>query len=558
MTCLCPKEYFMKKVTFSILVAIMIHADDKSIMIDIKNRALNNEAPNVPSQCYTKTEDEKGKVHNPCFNCHIDSQEPNYINDWDIQEGYLFTEYALKNHWENLFKDRTKAVAKISDEEINTYISKSNYHDKNHKLILADTLKNLPSAWDIDGDKKWDGYIPDCYFDFDDAGFDKNPQGNYTGWRAFGYYPFLGTFWPTNGSTDDVLIRLPMDFRVNKEGVFDIETYKINLLIVEALIKQKDINTFEIDEKKYAVDLDKDGKLDTATKIRFEYDPRNGEHMHYVGQANEKAYKIAAGLYPKGTDFLHTVRYIDSDENGTIRMAPRMKELRYGKKVNWANYNDHQALIEEELKESHDFPDRLEVFIGDAERGVSNKRGWRYQGFIEDAKGELRPQSYEENLLCIGCHASLGAIVDSTFAYQRKFEHDTFQDGWHHWSQKGLKGVKEPKTPDGRYEYSLYLQENGAGDEFRDNAEVQAKFFDANATVKKEMLTGLHEDISTLLFPSVKRAMMLNKAYKVIVDEQSFIYGRDAHVKPVKNVHESFNDEEETGIKTPVRYYHDK
>jgi len=524
-------------------------SDAKSVTVDIKNRSLKNDAANIPSQCYTKTEDEDGKVHNPCFNCHISSSEPNYLDDWDLQESYAFAEYAQKNHWTNLFKDRTKAVAKISDKEILNYVRVDNYPD------LADKLKNLSHDWDIDGDKKWDGYIPDCSYNFDDEGFDRDVTGGYSGWRAFGYYPFLGTFWPTNGSTDDVLIRLPMDFRMTKEGVFDIETYKVNLLIVEALIKQKSIKTFEIDENKYGVDLNKDGKLTTINKITFEYDLKNGKDMSYVGLAKKKGYKIAAGFYPRGTDFLHSVRYIDTDGNNSIKMAARMKELRYGKKVNWVTYTDHQALMEEELKERHDFPDRLEVFVGDAERGISNKRGWRYQGFIEDENGALRPQTYEENLMCIGCHASLGALADSTFAYQRKFEHGTFQNGWHHWSQKGLKDVKEPKTADGRDEYTLYLKENHAGDEFRDNDEVIKKFFNDDGTLKDDEVQKIKTDISHLIFPSQKRALKLNKAYKVIVDEQSFIYGRDATIKPVKNVHKELKPGQSTGVKNPVRYH---
>ena len=421
-------------------------------------------------------------------------------------------------------------------------------------MTLVKKLQNLSKEWDIDGDKKWDGYIPDCYYNFDEEGFDRDTKGGYSGWRAFGYYPFLGTFWPTNGSTDDVLVRLPMDFRKDENGSFSIETYKVNLAIVEALIKQKSIKTDTIDEEKYGVDLNKDGNLSKTNQITFDYDPRKGKHMSYVGLAKKKEYRIAVGLYPVGTDFLHSVRYIDIDEKSGIKMAARMKELRYGKKVNWATYTDHKVMVEEELKEAHDFPDRLEVFIGDAERGVSNKRGWRYQGFIEDEKGELRPQSYEENLFCIGCHASLGTLADSTFVYQRKFEHGSFQNGWNHWTQKGLKGIAQPKTPDGRDEYTLYLKENGAGDEFRENDEVIKKFFDANGTLKMNEANKLNKDMTHLIFPSLIRALKLNKAYKVIVDEQSFIYGRDATVKPVKNVHEKIKDGQSTGVKIPVRY----
>ena len=34
-----------------------------------------------------------------------------------------------------------------------------------------------------------------------------------SGWRALRYKPFSGTFWPTNGSSDDVFVRLDPDFR---------------------------------------------------------------------------------------------------------------------------------------------------------------------------------------------------------------------------------------------------------------------------------------------------------------------------------------------------------
>ena len=525
----------MKK---GIVIGIMI-----SMSTAVLAAPLYNKAAYIPSQCYTKTKDKNGDVHNPCYSCHIGSKEPNYTNDWDLQLGYTFPPYAFKNRWKNLFKDRTKEVDAMLDSEIEAYVKTDNYMDENHTILLAKRLG-----------KSWQGYVPDCYFAFDEEGFDKTPEGNFTGWRAFGYTPFLGTFWPTNGSMDDVLIRLPKLFRQDSKGRFSKEVYQINLLIVEALIKQKDIKTFVIDEKKYGVDLDKDGRLDKAEKIRFEYDVPRGKKMFYVGKAKESGAKIAAGLYPKGTEFLHSVRYLDSDANGTIMIAPRMKELRYGVKNQWADYNRHQSVAEAEHRERLRYPDRMERFLVDEARGVSNRRGWRYQGFIEDAKGDLRPQTKEETLFCIGCHSALGSVVDSTFAFSRKLEKGDYHDGWYHWGQKGLKGIAEPKRVDGKYEYTTYLKENHAGDEFRANDEVKKKFFDTHGTLKPEKIQALHHDISLLLLPSTKRAMMLNKAYKVIVDEQSFIYGRDAHVKPLKEVHETLKEGESTGVKKPVRY----
>jgi len=60
---------------------------------------------------------------------------------------------------------------------------------------------------------------------------------------------------------------------------------------------------------------------------------------------------------------------------------------------------------------------------------------------------------------------------------------------------------------------------------------------DKDNNLKEEEIKKLNNDITHLIYPSTQRALELNKAYKVIVDEQSYIYGRDANVKPVENVH---------------------
>ena len=61
-------------------------------------------------------------------------------------------------------------------------------------------LDKPPAEWDANGDGHWDGFTPDVEYAFDAAGFDHRPDGTTTGWRAFAYYPFPGTFFPTNGS----------------------------------------------------------------------------------------------------------------------------------------------------------------------------------------------------------------------------------------------------------------------------------------------------------------------------------------------------------------------
>lgn len=511
---------------------------------------INAKSAYISSQCYTKTEDQSGNIHNPCYSCHKSSVEPNYVNDWDLQESYAFSEISKKNIFTNLFKDRTLEVNSIDDEEIIEYINQDNYKNENGEIILATQLKyDFPQQWDFpfDGTKdgKWDGYVPDCYFNFDEDGFDKDSDENYTGWRAFAYSPFLGTFWPTNGSTDDVLIRLPKSMMLDSNGSFSKEVYTINLAIVESMIKKEDIAlNKEIDETMYGVDLNQNGVLDIATTIVYKWRepdfltnyPKIIYKNYYVGFAKEELEKnnlhISPGLYPNGTEFLHSVRYIGVDKNSSsIHMANRMKELRYGKKTGWNNYSQLNNATNAEIKERDAFPDRLRVITGNMENGLDTGLGWVYQGFIEDKNGNLRPQTYEETLSCIGCHSGIGAITDSTFAFPRK--ENSHKHGWYHWSQKDLKGLKDRLLSNGRGEYQFYLENNGAGDEFRANSEIKEKFFDTDGNIIKDEVDNIEDDITYLIYPSVTRAIELNKAYKVIVDEQSFIYGKDAHIKPL-------------------------
>ncbi|WP_415238681.1 hypothetical protein [Seleniivibrio woodruffii] len=519
------------------------------------SKAMQNRAAYIPSQCYTITEGEAGQKFNPCYSCHKNSAEPNYNNDDDLQEAYTFAEYANTNRWTNLFKDRTAAVAAQSDSDILAYVRQDNYKSADGRIILAEKLKSVPAEWDFDGDKKWDGYTPDCNFSFDSEGFDRTSSNGYTGWRAYGYAPFLGTFWPTNGSTDDVLIRLAEIFRQDENGNFSTAVYKINLAIVESLIKKKDIAINAVNETLYGVDLDKNGSLGTAAIIKYDWLPSAGKYMSYVGRAKAELaagrVHLAGGLFPEGTEFLHSVRYIDVN-GGEISMSARMKELRYAKKMGWYTYSDLENAAYAELKEEYDFPTRLSVYYGDIESGLSNTTGWIYQGFIEDAAGDLRPQTYEETVFCMGCHTRLGATSDSIFTFGRKYE-DASKRGWYHWTQKSIKGTPEHQAAyDGKgvqYEYEMYLKQNLAGDEFRENEELKAKFFNADGSLKTDAVNAMRSDISVLLFPSSSRALMLNKAYRVIVKEQSYIYGRDANVKAVTNVHKTVSPQDKpTGI----------
>ena len=509
----------------------------------------------IPPQCYTRTRDLSGAVHNPCYTCHVPSQPPNYANDADLQTVYDFPEPATVNHWSNLFVDRRPELSAVSDEQVLAYIRTDNYRDGD-RLTLAERLDGLPAAWDTDGNGHWSGYQPDIWFHFDIDGYDVDPHGRRTGWRAFAYAPLPGGFWPSNGSADDVSIRLPQPFREDGAGRADWSIYDVNLAIVEALAKRSDIAISPVDERRLGVDLNKDGKLDTASRITFAFDPRNGVNMSYVGlakqlQASGKLH-LAAGLMPEGTEFVHSVRYLDVADDGNVHPSARLKELRYARKTGWQTYWSMRERALSDLREEHDYPDRPERFFGDIESGISTGQSWRFQGFIEDGRGNLRPQTYEESLTCAGCHGGVGRTVDNVFSFSRKLDTFALNHGWYSWSPTNPIGaLRDPLRPDGRGEYATYLARNGAGDEFRANLDVLKRYVqDASAA---NALALLATNVAPLVTPSPVRALQLDKAYRLIVREQSYVKGRAPVIAPLDaTVYRNLVAGTPTGIDQPV------
>ncbi|MGO4854102.1 hypothetical protein [Phaeovulum sp. W22_SRMD_FR3] len=525
-----------------------------ALAVDLTRTTLGNPTAYIPPQCYTKTEDAAGNSHNPCQTCHVSARRPNFVNDADLQQSYAMPGPALTNPWTNLFVDRRAVIAATDPAEIKAYVAEDNYLDATGQPILAAKLAALPPAWDSNGDGAWAGYVPDSYFAFDDEGFDHAPDGRLTGWRAFAYQPLPGGFWPTNGSADDVLIRLPAAYREDATGAESLVVYKTNLAITEALIRRADVAIAATDEATVGVDLDRDGVLDSATHVAFAFAPLEGVTMQWAGRAGTlpgSEAPLAAGLYPFGTEFLHSVRYL-ATEGETVTMAPRMKELRYMRKSRWQTYADLEEGALAEKKEDSDFPDRTKQFFGSAEAGIPTGSGWRMQGFIEDAAGDLRPQSFEETVFCTGCHGGVGTVDDSTFAFPRKLSTASFREGWYHWSQKGLSGTPDLIRADGTGDYAHYLRTNRAGDEYRANRAVIEAWLDADGALSTEKEAALRDDIGPLLTPSPGRAMALNAAYRDIVRAQSFDRGRDANLTPMDDtVWRAVEDEQPTGIETP-------
>ncbi|HEY3595863.1 MAG TPA: hypothetical protein VGL13_18390, partial [Polyangiaceae bacterium] len=215
----------------------------------MKVTLLKNRYAYIPPQCYTKTQAAAGAhVSNPCYACHQRSAAPNYNDDADLQLEFKLPGTATANNWKNLFDPPVARAAKVSDADTLAYVRQNNYFDEHGGIALAAKLDPLVPEWDGEGDHRWNGYVPDAWFRFDDRGFDRSPDDHDTGWRAFAYYPFPGTFFPTNGAMDDVLIRLDPSLREDANGHADRSLYEVNLAIVEALINRRDVAIDPVDE----------------------------------------------------------------------------------------------------------------------------------------------------------------------------------------------------------------------------------------------------------------------------------------------------------------------
>jgi hypothetical protein len=531
-----------------------IASDDEAAPVPggMQVRPLANPFAYIPAQCYTATKEPVGgAVHNPCYACHLHSTPPNYVDDADLQLTFRLPGKSTVNAWSNLFAPPVARAPRASEADVLAHVRGSNYFDDKGEIALARRLAALPRSWDGDGDGRWTGYRPDAWFRFDERGFDHAPDGRSTGWRAFAYAPFLG-FFPTNGSTDDVLIRLGPALQQDVSGRVDPTVYEVNLAIVESLIRRVDVPIDPVDERALGADLDLDGVLGRASRVAFRADAGGRTPMHYVGRARvlerEGTLPIAPGLFPLETEFLHSVRYLDVARDGEIAMAARMKELRYAKKVRWFSAADLKAKAAAEVVEQAESATGVLEYLWQFDRGIYNGQGWLLQAFIEAADGSLRPQSYEESLTCVGCHGEIGATSDSMFAFARKLGPDAPARGWFHWSQHGLRGLPEPRRRDGRFEYTLYLEANGAGDELRENREVTARFFDAAGGLRADAVAALHRDLGALLLPSPARALDLDRASWALAREQSYSAGRDVVLAATRNVHQRVAADEKTGV----------
>ena len=491
--------------------------DDIPALAYMEHDEVYNPESVIPPQCYTKT---NGK-NNPCYACHqsYDKSEnrPNQMGDGTLQGNYEFSDVGLTNSWKNLFVDRRELIADISDEAILNYISEDNY--------TASTTNGLPDEMQIK------------QLSYPDKAFGEHGIANDgSGWVAYNYKPFPSTFWPTNGSTGDAMIRLPVAFQQRK-GQYSEDVYLANLTLLEMALK--DVHTLavpELNEQTIGMDLDGNGALSEAIT-----------HSHYVGDAS--SIELSYQLYPQGTELLHTVRYIGVDDEGQIYNAPRMKEVRYMQK---ALFRSKESLASAYYAEAKDkaFEKLPQTRYLSEEQGIDNGFGWTLNAYIEDAEGQLRPQHEQELAFCNGCHKTVGSTFDQTFSFARKVP------GARGWGYINLHEIDDvPNINEQEGEFLTYMQRVGGGDEFRQNAEMLARWFNADGELNEAKVKQA-KSVYELITPSPERALALNKAYQTIVKEQSYLFGRDATITEAANVLSEI-DAEQPPLLPEHRYHWD-
>ncbi|ABG39996.1 conserved hypothetical protein [Paraglaciecola sp. T6c] len=493
--------------------------DDIPAMAYIEHKEIYNPESVIPPQCYTKTE---GK-NNPCYACHQSydrvEKRPNQMGDGTLQGNYEFSDVGLTNSWKNLFIDRRELIAGIEDDAILEYTSQDNYASAIEgdstipEYMRIENLSTGAAAFDTDGLAKDDSR-----------------------WVSYNYKPFPSTFWPTNGSTGDAMIRLPQAFQ-QLEGKYSRDAYLVNLTLVEMALK--DVNTLPvagINEQELALDINGDNELSehVTTMVR---------QTHYIGDAAHV--EVAHMLFPEGTEFLHTVRYIGVDEHGDIYNAERMKEVRYMQKHRFRSRESLASAYYAEAKEKH-FENLPQTrYLGDA--GIENGFGWTINGFIENEEGELRAQHDQELAFCNGCHKTVGSTFDQTFSFARKVPGSL---GWGYINLHEMEDV--PNINETQGEFLTYMQRAGGGDEFRQNQEMLTRWFSEKGILNVEKVQRA-PSVYALITPSPDRALALNKAYLTIVKEQSYLFGRDATLTEASNVL-SHIDAEQPPLKPEHRF----
>jgi hypothetical protein len=402
-----------------------------------------NEEPAIPAQCWIET---GYGTQNACQYCHTDYLAAighgNAFPTSDDQILYSFPTPSLNRIlWRNvIFPEEIDGRLTAEGIPIPALDDVAYVRGDNWSVLYDEVRTPGGDRWLID-DRADDPYAlfpaldPRHLFPYNDEdptgggthgfvdpeGFVRNENSEYTGWRTVNFLPY-GIFTPLTGSVSGIYIRLPSPFRT-AGGTFDAGVYKRNLHLLEKNIKDR------------------------------EYD-----EGYYYGDASD--IPVKKGFYPVSTEFAHPLHYVDLYADGEYgervdgvdgnlvktyefpgTRSKRVKEIRYMYK--WKDVGLEDIGEDGEGGEDH-HNDNFERYIGREGQGwVENGAGWILAGFIEDRTGDLRPQTTEEMVQCIGCHGNVGNTVDAVWSFQRKLPGDA---GWREMDYGAYRYDRREKT----------------------------------------------------------------------------------------------------------------
>lgn len=398
-----------------------------------------NEDPAIPVQCWVET---GYGTQNACQYCHTNALfEAGHGNAMPLAEDQILYSFPSPNlnkvNWRNIIHPeeilkRLEAegiTVPRSDDPANLdYVRTDNWSTayKKARSREDDSWNNLShtgSPFQLFPSLDPNHLFPYAEADptgegrhgyVDPEGFVRDRSGEPTGWRAVNFFPYA-IFTPLTGSVSGIYIRLPRIF-MSRDGTLDMEIYKRNLDLLDRNIKNRAM-----------------------------------EAVSYAGDASSVA--IRKGFYPLGTEFAHPLHYVDPAADGEwgsgLDGAPgepdpayefpgtrarRVKEIRYMYK--W------KEVGLEDLTLSDGEAEEVESVLGREGQGwIDNTAGWILAASIENRSGDLRPQTTEELIQCLGCHSAVGNTVDAVWSFQRRLPGEL---GWREMDY-GMYSAERPE-----------------------------------------------------------------------------------------------------------------
>jgi len=154
---------------------------------------------------------------------------------------------------------------------------------------------------------------------------------------------------------------------------------------------------------------------------------------------------------------------------------------------------------------------------------IDNDAGWILAGYIENRKGELRPQMTEELLQCLGCHSSVGNTIDAVWSLQRKLP------GKLGWQEMNYGFYKKPEP------HKTRLQ-----DFYNENAEMGELEYFYYTVVGADLFGVMPEEIKAELIRyakenNLKKTLKLKNELQDIFDDEKLKMTEKKNRKEILN-----------------------